>query len=556
MSHAAGALRRAAAPALLFLFGAAVCLYYGRRGYMPLDQSICFDGGWRMLSGQVPFRDYHAPNGFVVHALQAVWFGLFGVSWLVYCSHAAVVNGLFALLVAWLLARLGLARGWARTWGALSALVLYPPFGVPYMDQHAFFFSFLAVALAAVARRDEGRGRARPLVWLALPSVLLLAGLSKQVPSAFVIPIVLAAALVDRRARALARLGRLALGAAAPIALLAAAGAALGVDLDRVDRYFLTLPAEEGSLRWALLPGLGPLLERMRYTGEGLGLQTIPLLHAAAFLGLAGSVGLALARGERMRERWRRPLPPAFLAWALLLVCLLFVAFTSNQPELGVPLLFVAAGLVHLALERARDSLLAARLPWPALAARALGVALVAVGLADGWRFTGTVNATRVVNDLEWDPEAAGLATPRVHPKLAFMRWQLPPGVAYAPEDLRDLADFLGHRGEPFLLLSDASVLYGLTGQPSVAPSLWYQHGLTFPRPEPDFSGWAVEVADYEDLLLARLEEHECRFVVLEHPCTWARVELDWFPRLAARVEGRRVASQRFGPFEAIELAP
>jgi hypothetical protein len=184
------------------------------------------------------------------------------------------------------------------------------------------------------------------------------------------------------------------------------------------------------------------------------------------------------------------------------------------------------------------------------------GLVLVGLALADGWHYTRTVNATRVVNDLAWSPEAAALAAPRVHPALAFMRWQLPPQVEYGPAHLRDLVDFLEARGEPFLLLSDASVVYGLAGQPSTAPSLWFQHGLTLPRPEPDFAGWAEQVAGYEKLLLERLDALGCRTVVLEHPHTWARVELAWFPRLAALVEARRTGVARFGPFEVIGLRP
>ena len=149
--------KRAAGSAALFLFGLAVSLYYGRRGWMPLDQSIVFDGGWRVLSRQVPLRDYHAPNGFVPHALQAVFFAALGVTWFAYRLHAAVVNGLFALLVRRMLEQLGLWRPASFAYAALSALVLYPPFGVPYMDPHAFFFALLAVAVA-LCGRSAGRG--------------------------------------------------------------------------------------------------------------------------------------------------------------------------------------------------------------------------------------------------------------------------------------------------------------------------------------------------------------------------------------------------------------
>ena len=43
----------------------AVNAYYGPRGFMPLDHSVVFDGGWRILDGQVPFRDYTTPNALI-----------------------------------------------------------------------------------------------------------------------------------------------------------------------------------------------------------------------------------------------------------------------------------------------------------------------------------------------------------------------------------------------------------------------------------------------------------------------------------------------------------
>ena len=88
-------------PALvaLGLFAAAIELYYGRRGFMPIDQSVVFDGGWRTLSGQVPFRDYTTPNAITPSLIQGLFFWVLGVSWTVYLVHAAVFNALFAMLV-------------------------------------------------------------------------------------------------------------------------------------------------------------------------------------------------------------------------------------------------------------------------------------------------------------------------------------------------------------------------------------------------------------------------------------------------------------------------
>ena len=289
-------------PALLFAFGVAVSLYYGRRGYMPLDQSIVFDGGWRVLSGQVPFRDYHAPNGFTVHALQALCFAVGGVNWFTYCLHAALINGVFAVLVARLLLRLELYPAAAYLWGALSALVLYPPFGVPYMDQHAFFFSFCAVYAAVAGRQREAGGRSARALWLGLPAILVAAGLSKQIPSVFAVPLVLAVAGLDRPARAGRRLGWMAAGAALTVGALVLAGALAGVDPARLDTYFRQLPSEVGEERLGFVPGLGPLLERMRATGEVLGLRVLGLVHGAAALAVLGALALAWS-GPRRRAR-------------------------------------------------------------------------------------------------------------------------------------------------------------------------------------------------------------------------------------------------------------
>ena len=67
-------MKTGAMRALLFALGVGVNLVFGRRGFMPLDHSIVFDGGWRLLSGQVPFRDFAAPSGLVPSAMQVPFF--------------------------------------------------------------------------------------------------------------------------------------------------------------------------------------------------------------------------------------------------------------------------------------------------------------------------------------------------------------------------------------------------------------------------------------------------------------------------------------------------
>src|SRR4029079_3804459 len=79
------------------LFGALLTLHLGRRSFMPLDQSVVFDGGWRTLHGQVPIRDYVTPAGVPAFAVQAVFFAATGATWLSVCLHAALFDAVFVL---------------------------------------------------------------------------------------------------------------------------------------------------------------------------------------------------------------------------------------------------------------------------------------------------------------------------------------------------------------------------------------------------------------------------------------------------------------------------
>ena len=100
---------------ILFAAGVVYCLYYGRIGYMPQDSPSVFDGGWRILTGQIPFRDFTLSNAIVPVFLQAFFFKIWGVNWFVYCLHAAIFNGLFLRSCFFL---------FADVWGNIAACFL------------------------------------------------------------------------------------------------------------------------------------------------------------------------------------------------------------------------------------------------------------------------------------------------------------------------------------------------------------------------------------------------------------------------------------------------
>ena len=536
---------------LLFAVSVLVSLHYGRRGYMPLDQSIVFDGGWRILCGQVPFRDFHTPNGLTPIVMQAGVFALCGVSWFAYCLHAALINGLFALTACWLLAELGLPLGWAILYAALSSLLLYPPFGVPYMDQHAFFFSLVAVA-SALASRGTHSERARRGFACLVPIALALAFLSKQIPTLFAAPLALAIVLAPGQRRLRGTLKPLLAGAAASTAAVGLAALLLGVEARNVATYFFTLPAREGRLRMAYVPELDSVLRRANEVAQRLGLWSPDVVHALALGALIALAIAALrerARGRSLPEPARRAATLAALAESLFLVCLAFVVLTSNQPEIGIPYLFLALGLLHQMLRvlRPPGAGRAARLARAAATTLASLLALLAVH--DAWRFDRRINATREVNDIVFDSERARRAAAELPAGLAFLEWDLPERYGYSSGELRRLIELLSEREGSFLLIGDTSILYGLSGKPSQAPSLWFHPGLTVPWPEDE-----LLFRDYEDRLLARFEAGGVRRVVLEGQSTWTGRKLADFPRVADLVRHRRGEMTVIGPFRVIEL--
>ena len=83
---------------LLVVFAFWMTFRAGERGLFGFDQSIVFDGGYRVLRGQVPYRDFIIPIGPVVFWIQALFFALFGVEYHTCILAAAFFNALAALL--------------------------------------------------------------------------------------------------------------------------------------------------------------------------------------------------------------------------------------------------------------------------------------------------------------------------------------------------------------------------------------------------------------------------------------------------------------------------
>ena len=615
--------QRGALKFLLFLWGTLFCLQVGRVGFMPLDQSIVFDGAWRLLCGQIPYRDFGTPDSLTPMVLQAGLFKAFGVSWLGYCLHAAVFNGLFCCLVFELLLALGSGYVAALLYGAVSGVVYYPPFGTPYREQHAFFFALLAILMAVVAanRRESWK---TDLLWLGFPFAVALAYFSKQVPTVFIVPVVLLYLVLRGRGRVVRALTFSGLGAilvAVTVVLVAWAGR---MEWKWIRLYFFELPAVVGADRLKTFSDPSQVLVNLvinkafsRWTDPGVNVLllcglSVPVWYAfvsrcfqirqgkrlalllsttLVFLPLAGGglfaaywwgdalpfleIGLGMAvltpcglyvalaqnaTARRVRRCLHRSFPEAILALGMTWTCLVFALLSWQQYDNSVALVFCGLGIGQVVVTRLAETLqgrLAGSASFRKTLRYVMGVlpwAFAALAVVQAERFHERVNVTRSVQDFEVQPSRE-LSGSVVSPALAFLVLDVPEFVRSGrptPEwadSVRQTLGFLEERAGNFVLIGDSSILYALSGRPSVSPSLWFHPGLTIPP------AGSSAFDQYQHLFVQNMNRYGVRFVVMEGERTWVETRLSSFPVLEEFVQRHRVGSSQFGAFTILELS-
>ncbi len=523
-------MRTVAVLAALFILGLAVNLIYGRRGFMPMDQGIVFDGAWRLFSGQVPFRDFDAPNAIVPSAMQLPFFQFFGVTWLAFVLHAAVINGAFCALAYWILRLCDATRIEAAFYAAVSAFYFYPPNGTPFMDQHAFFFVALMLAMAAAGTRASTPD-VEWAAWFFVPILFVLAYGSKQIPTAFGALAVAAWVVLNPR-RARWWIGPLLAGTVAALLALAAIGWWLRVNPIEAWTYLVQMPLGVGTERTTQSGILAPvrlILGTMRRLPGWAHQWTMYVPFAGVIVAVAGF---------RVNERWRLQ---AWLIASMMFITAAFVAYTINQIENGLCLIMLTAGLAAVVLRRTISALPAGA--FGRRTAVALAVVIAAVTVRDAVVFATTVDATRSVLDTVYRPELADRAAKVLPDALRFVRWT---PINCDPEELADMVRYLSASPRNFLLISDITPLYALAGKPSVSPALWLHPGLSIPQLKtPQFDR-------LEDEMLRRVRAFDVQYLVLDEPHTLRDISIVNFPRLRALQQG--CPERTFGSVRVVEI--
>lgn len=111
--------------------------YYAMQGAFPIESFAHYDISLRILSGDVPFRDYWAVSGIFIDYLQSLFFLIFGDSFQIYVLHGSIFNVIATLISFIFFKELKLGNFYSFFYAVCFSFLAYPNTGTLYVDHHA-----------------------------------------------------------------------------------------------------------------------------------------------------------------------------------------------------------------------------------------------------------------------------------------------------------------------------------------------------------------------------------------------------------------------------------
>ncbi|OGW75564.1 MAG: hypothetical protein A2Z72_01435 [Omnitrophica bacterium RBG_13_46_9] len=533
--------------ALIFIFSFYLCFESGKRGFNAYDQSIVFDAGYRILNGQIPYKDFVMPYGLAVFAVQAVFFKFFGVSYFSYILCAAAINVLAVACGMLILKRL--FPYYRFIWylgGILTAAWFFPPFGTPWAEQMAFFLSFIAVtAILATLSTKERHSASNSLLLMISGGFAFLSWLGKQNVGLFILPLyillLIALYMPDLKKTGYSILSFFG-GFAGALAVFSL-WLVFYSDPKNFVWYCLAIPSIVGKHR-LFVKGAATFFKYLFFV-EG---HMIWSLINLAFVSIAVFVSFLYIRNfKNNKDVWRR----LFLSC---IICIWFVFFqnifiytTNNQPEegnifcgvifaIGTGLLLRLFGFVSASIKNQLSR---------NIAKAALASAIYMSALSCGFLFIRglDVSLERYVQEGVVRSKYKRCFSEK---RLKGLKWAQPTktsdGRDVQAKDITDLLDYLRAKNRNFFIFHTFTIFYGLLDVPSPQPFLWFHYGVTHTRYDPYLDKWIVE----------DLNKNKVEVVIIEEN-SLARKELSHFPVLKAYIENDFKKTGRIGIFNIYE---
>lgn len=527
----------------LGLLGFGLTYTSGSRGFFAFDQSIVFDGSYRIVSGQIPYKDFLMPFGPVTFLLHALFFKLFGITYHAYLVGSATIALVASVLSVCILILLKANPVAVLAGGIVTSVWFYPPFGTPWVDQTALFFSMLAIWLSLLALHRSSR----PLTYAFLCGLAWLASfLSKQNIGAFIFLLFPLLFLGTEGRHGLKKAVFFVFGICFGCAVFLVWLFLFSDPAAFLDWFFI-LPSRLGTERLSSLLRIGFGLIKPYFDGRGSLVMNIMAMvcFLVGILGLRSLGRRAIANPDIKKNA----LCCSILSTYIPVFQHIFINTTLNQADNGFGLSGLCFGNAltllmgwrriskHDQVEGLSDKPLKII---PMGSAKALiGGVVVIVGLstASGVK----VSMERRVHDIF---QGASFANEIEIDRLKPLRWAKPTamgGYEITEESIVALTRYLNHMRSRFFIFPDFTIFYGLLGVPSPQPLLWFHQGVTFSGEDNRWLDRKVRRA---------LEQSQVEIVVLEQ-VSWFNTgkRLDKFPETKAYIFTNFTPVERIGTF-------
>ena len=165
---------------IIFFFSFFINYYYSSLGVFPIDTFFHYDSAARILSGELPIKDFWIVSGFIIDLIQSVFFKIFGINWQAYIFHSSISNFLISLIIYYYFQNLKISKFSSLIFTLSFSTLAYTISGTPFVDHHAIFF-LLASTILLIKVIDTEKN----YLWFFITLLFFLSFFTKQVPAAY-----------------------------------------------------------------------------------------------------------------------------------------------------------------------------------------------------------------------------------------------------------------------------------------------------------------------------------------------------------------------------------
>ena len=164
----------------VLFFSFIINFYYGHQGLMPLDDLQNFNSGYRILTGDFPFRDYYSITGPFLDISQGYIYKIFGISWQSFVLHASIMNCLYSISVFLFLKSLEFKIKDCFFYSLSAGLLMYAPSGNPTVEHNSLILSLIATFFFIISLKENKKGYLFASIF-----IFFISFFTKQVPTSY-----------------------------------------------------------------------------------------------------------------------------------------------------------------------------------------------------------------------------------------------------------------------------------------------------------------------------------------------------------------------------------